>query len=245
MMNGWILTGSIATGKSTVASLLRLYGYTIISADEVAHKLLKENSLEIEKMFGTSERKKLRGIIFNNSQKREQLEQFLHPKIKKFIMNESEKLEQYNLPYFLDIPLFFEKNNYPDFDKVVVVYTPKNIQIQRLAKRDNISENEAIKLLNKVKLSHKLDKYPAELSGGEQQRAAIARAIIHDPVMILADEPISGLDEYSANLVMDLFIMANNEKEITVLIASHSLPQTLNIKYRQIHLEKGQVYELS
>ena len=107
------------------------------------------------------------------------------------------------------------------------------------------AENKAIKLLNKVKLSHKLDKYPAELSGGEQQRAAIARAIIHDPVMILADEPISGLDEYSANLVMDLFIMANNEKEITVLIASHSLPQTFNIKYRQIHLEKGEVYELS
>jgi len=147
MMNGWILTGSIATGKSTVASLLRLYGYTIISADEVAHKLLKDNSLEIEKMFGTSERKKLREIIFNNKQKREQLEQFLHPKIKKFIMNESEKLEQYNVPYFLDIPLFFEKNNYPDFDKVVVVYTPKNIQIQRLAKRDNISESEAIKVI--------------------------------------------------------------------------------------------------
>jgi cell division transport system ATP-binding protein len=108
-----------------------------------------------------------------------------------------------------------------------------------------IAENEAVKLLNKVKLSHKLDKYPAELSGGEQQRAAIARAIIHDPVMILADEPISGLDEYSANLVMDLFIMANREKDITIMIASHSLPQTFNIEYRQIHLEKGQVYELS
>jgi cell division transport system ATP-binding protein len=107
------------------------------------------------------------------------------------------------------------------------------------------AENEAIKLLNRVKLSHKLDKYPAELSGGEQQRAAIARAIIHDPVMILADEPISGLDEYSANLVMDLFIMANREKEITVMIASHSLPQTFNINYRQIHLEKGHVHELS
>ncbi|GAB6074577.1 cell division ATP-binding protein FtsE [Nautilia lithotrophica] len=107
------------------------------------------------------------------------------------------------------------------------------------------AEEEAIKLLNKVKLSHKLDKFPAELSGGEQQRAAIARAIIHDPVMILADEPISGLDEYSANLVMELFIMANREKDITIMIASHSLPQTFNINYRQIHLEKGQVYELS
>ncbi|MEO1927344.1 MAG: ABC transporter ATP-binding protein [Nautiliaceae bacterium] len=107
------------------------------------------------------------------------------------------------------------------------------------------AQNKAIQLLDKVNLAHKLDKYPAELSGGEQQRAAIARAIIHDPVMILADEPISGLDEYSASLVMDLFIMANREKNITILIASHSLPQTFNIKYRQIHLEKGELYELS
>jgi cell division transport system ATP-binding protein len=107
------------------------------------------------------------------------------------------------------------------------------------------AQNKAIQLLDKVNLAHKLDKYPAELSGGEQQRAAIARAIIHDPVMILADEPISGLDEYSTSLVMDLFIMANREKNITILIASHSLPQTFNIKYRQIHLEKGELYELS
>jgi len=107
------------------------------------------------------------------------------------------------------------------------------------------AEEEAIKLLGKVKLSHKLDKYPVELSGGEQQRVAIARAIIHNPVLVLADEPISGLDEYSANLVMDLFIMANREKNITILIASHSLPNRFNINFRQLHIEKGLVYELS
>ena len=108
----------------------------------------------------------------------------------------------------------------------------------------NQAEKRAIELLKKVKLSHKLDKYPAELSGGEQQRAAIARAIIHNPAMILADEPISGLDEYSASLVMDLFIMAN-KLGITVLIASHSLPQEFNIQYKHLHIEKGRVYELS
>ena len=107
------------------------------------------------------------------------------------------------------------------------------------------AEEEAIKLLGKVKLSHKLDKYPVELSGGEQQRVAIARAIIHNPVLILADEPISGLDEYSASLVMDLFIMANREKNITVLIASHSLPNAFDIDFRQLHIEKGVIYELS
>lgn len=108
-----------------------------------------------------------------------------------------------------------------------------------------IAEEKAIKLLSKVKLSHKFDKYPVELSGGEQQRVAIARAIIHNPVLILADEPISGLDEYSANLVMDLFVMANREKNITILIASHSLPNSFNMDFRQLHIEKGIVYELS
>ncbi len=108
----------------------------------------------------------------------------------------------------------------------------------------NESEKKAMELLKKVKLSHKLDKFPAELSGGEQQRAAIARAIIHKPAMILADEPISGLDEYSASLVMDLFIMAN-KMGITVLIASHSLPQEFNVQYKHLHIEKGRVYELS
>jgi len=106
------------------------------------------------------------------------------------------------------------------------------------------AEEKAINLLSKVKLSHKADKFPLELSGGEQQRAAIARALIHEPVMILADEPISGLDEYSANLVMELFIMAN-KLGITIIIASHSLPQTFNIEYKHLYIEKGTIYELS
>jgi cell division transport system ATP-binding protein len=107
-----------------------------------------------------------------------------------------------------------------------------------------IAEQKALELLKKVKLSHKIDKFPAELSGGEQQRAAIARAIIHSPAIILADEPISGLDEYSASLVMDLFVMAN-KMGITVLIASHSLPSDFNIPFKHLHIEKGRIYELS
>jgi len=106
------------------------------------------------------------------------------------------------------------------------------------------AQNLAMQYLNKVKLSHKADKFPAELSGGEQQRAAIARATIHNPVMILADEPISGLDEYSASLVMDLFIKANR-LGITVMIASHSIPDKFDINFKQLHIEKGKIYELS
>jgi len=108
----------------------------------------------------------------------------------------------------------------------------------------NTAESLAIEYLSKVNLSHKADKHPQELSGGEQQRAAIARATIHNPVMILADEPISGLDEYSASLVMELFKKANRQG-ITVIIASHSTPQHIDIQYKQLHIEKGRIYELS
>jgi cell division transport system ATP-binding protein len=122
----------------------------------------------------------------------------------------------------------------------------KNVMLPLLIKGidKNQAQEMALMELKKVKLSHKADKFPEELSGGEQQRAAIARAIIHRPIMILADEPISGLDEYSASVVMDLFKKANDEG-ITVLIASHSMPQDFSREYRQLHIEKGEVYELS
>ena len=122
----------------------------------------------------------------------------------------------------------------------------KNVMLPLLISGIDKSKAEklAMQYLNKVKLSHKADKFPPELSGGEQQRAAIARATIHNPVMILADEPISGLDEYSASLVMDLFIKANNIG-ITIVIASHSIPGNFDILFKQLHIEKGKIHELS
>jgi len=147
-MNGWILTGSIATGKSTVASLLRLYGYKVISADEVAKIVREQNRDKIIELFNTDKKEELAKIIFNDKNQRKKLENLLHPKIREYILNESNKLEKTNIPYFLDIPLYFETNNYKEFDKVVVVYTPKEIQIQRLANRNNITLDEAKKLVN-------------------------------------------------------------------------------------------------
>ena len=147
-MGAIILTGSIATGKSTVASLLKLYGYKIVCADEIAHQELSKHSDVIEQMFGTSDRAKLREIIFSNSQKRKMLEDFLHPKIKQRILQESHKMDLDGVAYFLDIPLYFEKQNYNDFTQVAVVYTPKEQQLARLSKRDNITKEEAQKIID-------------------------------------------------------------------------------------------------
>ncbi len=104
---------------------------------------------------------------------------------------------------------------------------------------------QAQKLLKHVKLLHKADKYPLELSGGEQQRVAMARALAHNPVMILADEPTGNLDEYSSEVIWDLLKNARDHLGTTVVVVTHHIPATLGIDYRHFFLESGAVYEVS
>ena len=156
--NAIALTGGISTGKSTVCNLFKLHGFLTIDADLIAHRLLDENSDKIASMFGEKYvengkviRKELGKIIFSNEENKLKLEALLHPLIENGIIKESKIFEEQNKPYFVDIPLFFEKMHYP-IPKSLVIYTPKDIQIQRLMKRDNIDENEA-----KLKISNQMD----------------------------------------------------------------------------------------
>lgn len=104
---------------------------------------------------------------------------------------------------------------------------------------------QAQKLLKHVKLLHKADKYPLELSGGEQQRVAMARALAHNPVMILADEPTGNLDEYSSEVIWDLLKNAKEHLGTTVVVVTHHIPSTLSIDYKHFFLETGVMYEVS
>ena len=156
--NAIALTGGISTGKSTVCNLFKLHGFLTIDADLIAHRLLDENSDKIASMFGKKYvengkviRKELGKIIFSNEENKLKLEALLHPLIENEIIKESKIFEEQNKPYFVDIPLFFEKMSYP-IPKSLVIYTPKELQIQRLMKRDNIDENEA-----KLKISNQMD----------------------------------------------------------------------------------------
>lgn len=81
---------------------------------------------------------------------------------------------------------------------------------------------DAIRLLQQVGLGDKADRYPSELSGGEQQRVAIARAFIHDPGIILADEPTGDLDEETEAEIMTFFERINRERNVTMIIVTHS-----------------------
>ena len=156
--NAIALTGGISTGKSTVCNLFKLHGFLTIDADLIAHRLLDENSDKIASMFGEKYvengkviRKELGKIIFSNEENKLKLEALLHPLIENEIIKESKIFEEQNKPYFVDIPLFFEKMHYP-ISKSLVIYTPKELQIQRLMRRDNIDENEA-----KLKISNQMD----------------------------------------------------------------------------------------
>ncbi len=146
-----VLTGGIATGKSTVANLLKLYGFHVIDADEIAHKVLDAQSEQIAKLFGEQYvedgkvlRKKLGALVFGNSQERKRLEHLLHPKIKEEIIRLAKAQERFKVPYFIDIPLFFETKNY-DLSPVVVVYAPKELQLERLTKRERLPRQEALR----------------------------------------------------------------------------------------------------
>lgn len=95
-------------------------------------------------------------------------------------------------------------------------------------------ETKAKELLELVDLKNRANHYPNELSGGEKQRIAIARALINEPKIILADEPTGNLDEYNSKKINELFIKINQDKKQSIIIVTHSkeLADIAKIKYK-------------
>lgn len=145
------LTGGIATGKSTVASLMALNGMRVIDADTISHQILDSSFAWVEETFGKKyvnnskvDRTSLGAMIFSNPEQKKILEDFLHPKIRDEIEEESIKQDSFKFPYLIDIPLFFENGAY-DITDSVVVYTPSEVQLDRFVKRNKYSKDESLK----------------------------------------------------------------------------------------------------
>ena len=108
----------------------------------------------------------------------------------------------------------------------------------------DVQETQAKRLLRHVKLTEQAHRYPLELSGGEQQRVGVARALSKNPFLILADEPTGNLDEYSSNVIWDLLENACSQLGSTIVVVTHRIPNIFNIPYRQLIIENKGIYEV-
>lgn len=98
----------------------------------------------------------------------------------------------------------------------------------------------AMELLRTVGLEGKEHRYPGELSGGEQQRLAIARALVMEPKYLFADEPTGNLDSVNGNIIMNLFKKVNQEKGTTIIYVTHDV-DFADIARRKINLIDGKL----
>jgi len=102
---------------------------------------------------------------------------------------------------------------------------------------------EAARLLGRVGLGDKANRYPSQLSGGEQQRVAIARAFINEPRIVLADEPTGELDEETESSIMDFLQEVNREGGVTIVMVTHSTELAVRAQ-RRLRMKHGAVEEV-
>ena len=186
-----VITGSIGSGKSAVCELLRDRGFEIIDADKISHCVLDRCAAQVAEIFGAQyvvqkgaqvkfdasrdeknltdscvsvDRKKLGELVFKNPAELAKLEALLHPKITAEILSQAQALEAKGKLFFVDIPLFFEGKRYEFFDKVAVVYAPKDTLIARVMKRNG--------------LDHAAAKHRVELQTNIEQKRAMADFVI-------------------------------------------------------------------
>ncbi|MDY6399322.1 MAG: ABC transporter ATP-binding protein [Synergistales bacterium] len=102
-------------------------------------------------------------------------------------------------------------------------------------------EDEAMEALEKVGLKERARHLPAQLSGGEQQRVCIARALINSPQILLGDEPTGNLDEENEGIVVDIFRRLHSEG-VTIIVVTHD-PEVGDVAQRKIILEHGKIVD--
>ena len=161
-------------------------------------------------------------------------------------------VDSYNMNLIKDNDLNMLRRNlgivFQDYKLIKEWTIEKNIMLPLMINSEHSKDTcnaQVEKLLSHVKLSLQATKYPLELSGGEQQRAAVARALAHNPAIILADEPTGNLDDYSSEMIWDLLNGANKQLGVTVVVVTHRIPVKLGINYRRLELDDGGVYEVS
>ena len=140
----------------------------------------------------------------------------------------------------------FRRNNlgfvFQDFNLLDTFSLKDNIFLPLVLSRKGYKEmsNRLVPIAAKLGISQILEKYPYEVSGGQKQRAAVARALITEPKLILADEPTGALDSHSADSLLELFSQLNQEGQ-TILMVTHSTKAASHAK-RVLFMKDGEVF---
>lgn len=129
-----------------------------------------------------------------------------------FSNSEKTKFRLHELGY-----VFQDYSLLPELTAIENIMVP--LLMQGMSKANAMKRAQEV--LTSVNLGHRENNLPSELSGGEQQRVSIARAITHKPKIIFADEPTANLDTFSSRLVMDIFRKLNKEDGLTIVMVTH------------------------
>jgi len=120
----------------------------------------------------------------------------------------------------------------------------ENVLVPALAEGspNNTQIDRARDLIERVGLTQRIDHRPAELSGGERQRVAAARALIHNPILLLADEPTGSLDRANAKAIGDLLLDLQRQENTMLIVVTHSLELAKQMS-RRLELDDGRLRE--
>jgi len=144
----------------------------------------------------------------------------------------------------------FRKNNigfvFQSFNLIPMLTATENVAVPLMLNGTLTldAEKKARELLTELDLKDKLDISPKELSGGQQQRLAIARGFIHEPKLIVCDEPTAYLDHKTGDMVMDILKNKVLNKDRAIVVVTHD-PRIFSYADRVVHMEDGQLSEKS
>ncbi|MBA7575737.1 putative ABC transporter ATP-binding protein YknY [subsurface metagenome] len=129
---------------------------------------------------------------------------------------------------------------FEDFFLISFLNALENVQLPLIFARNYKNINRPRDLLKRVGLDHRLTHFPNELSGGELQRVAVARALANNPEILLADEPTGNLDTKNSQELFSLFRNLNREEGLTIVVATHNVKLGYSAD-RVIHLNDGKI----
>jgi len=135
---------------------------------------------------------------------------------------------------------------FQDYKLIVTKTVFENVALvlEAMGKKRRFIEKKVKSVLRTVGMENRLQSFPPSLSGGEQQRVAVARAVVGDPTIILADEPTGNLDEDSADIIFEL-LKRFHIRGATIVIATHDKELIRKTGGRAIHLKQGRLQTTS